>query len=65
MTIFAGIAKFERDLIQERTTAGRIAAQKRGFRFGRPQKLNADQEKLTQRLMSEGKGVPEIVYTFL
>ena len=26
MTIFAGIAEFERDLIRERTTAGRVAA---------------------------------------
>jgi DNA invertase Pin-like site-specific DNA recombinase len=64
MTIFAGIAEFERELIQERTAAGRIAAQKRGVRFGRPRKLNADQEKLARRLVSEGKGVPEIAHTF-
>jgi DNA invertase Pin-like site-specific DNA recombinase len=64
MTVFAGIAEFERDLIQERTTAGRIAAQKRGVRFGRPRKLNADQEQLARRLVSEGKGVPEIAHTF-
>jgi DNA invertase Pin-like site-specific DNA recombinase len=31
MTIFAGIAEFERDLIRERTGAGRIDAQKRAF----------------------------------
>jgi hypothetical protein len=30
MTIFAGIAEFERDLIRERTGAGREAAKKRG-----------------------------------
>jgi len=64
MTVFAGIAEFERELIQERTTAGRIAAQKRGVRFGRPHKLNSDQEKLARRLISEGKGVPEIAHTF-
>jgi DNA invertase Pin-like site-specific DNA recombinase len=40
MTIFAGIAEFERDLIRERTSAGRIAAKKRGIKFGRPKKLN-------------------------
>jgi DNA invertase Pin-like site-specific DNA recombinase len=39
MTIFAGIAEFERDLIRERTGAGREAARKRGVRFGRPRKL--------------------------
>lgn len=31
MTIFAGISEFERDLIRERTSAGRVAAQKRGI----------------------------------
>ncbi len=64
MTIFAGIAEFERELIQERTTAGRLAAQQRGVRFGRPRKLNGDQEKLARRLVAEGKGVPEIAHTF-
>jgi hypothetical protein len=39
MTIFAGIAEFERDLIRERTGAGREAAKKRGVQFGRPRKL--------------------------
>jgi DNA invertase Pin-like site-specific DNA recombinase len=46
MTVFAGIAEFERDLIRERTTAGREAAKQRGVRFGRPRKLNPAQEKL-------------------
>ena len=36
MTVFAGIAEFERDLIRERTGAGREAAKKRGVQFGRP-----------------------------
>ncbi len=44
MTIFAGIGEFERDLIRERTGAGRADAQKRGVRFGRPKKMNEDQE---------------------
>ncbi len=46
MTVFAGIAEFERDLIRERTSAGRIAAQERGFRFGRPKKMNGEQQEL-------------------
>jgi DNA invertase Pin-like site-specific DNA recombinase len=50
MTIFAGIAEFERDLIRERTGAGREAAKKRGVRFGRPRKLALDQDELAQRL---------------
>jgi DNA invertase Pin-like site-specific DNA recombinase len=64
MTVFAGIAEFERDLIRERTGAGRVAAQKRGVRFGRPRKLNPDQAKLAKRLLDEGKLVSEIAQTF-
>lgn len=64
MTVFAGIAEFERDLIRERTSAGRVAAQERGVRFGRPRKLNPDQAKLAKRLLDEGKLVSEIAQTF-
>jgi hypothetical protein len=52
MTVFAGIAEFERDLIRERTAAGREAAKKRGVRFGRPRKLALDQNELARRLVS-------------
>jgi DNA invertase Pin-like site-specific DNA recombinase len=64
MTIFAGIAEFERDLIRERTGAGRANAQERGVRFGRPKKMNADQQRLAQRLLQEGKSVKEVARTF-
>lgn len=64
MTVFAGIAEFERDLIRERTAAGRKAAKSRGVRFGRPPKLNAEQEQLARRLIGEGKPVSEIARTF-
>ena len=64
MTVFAGIAEFERDLIRERATAGRKAAIKRGVRFGRPPKLNSDQQKLILRLLDEGKGVAELARSF-
>jgi DNA invertase Pin-like site-specific DNA recombinase len=64
MTIFAGIAEFERDLIRERTGAGREAAKKRGVQFGRPRKLALDQSELAQRLVSEGKSVREIASVF-
>jgi DNA invertase Pin-like site-specific DNA recombinase len=64
MTIFAGIAEFERDLIRERTGAGREAAKKRGVRFGRPPKLASDQQQLARRLVLEGKSVREIASVF-
>jgi len=63
MTIFVGIPEFERDLIRERTGAGRESA-KRGVRFGRPRKLTLDQGELARRLVSEGKSVREIASVF-
>jgi DNA invertase Pin-like site-specific DNA recombinase len=60
LTVFAGIAEFERELIYERTQAGRVAAHARGVRFGRPPKLTSDQIKLAQRLIDEGRSVPEV-----
>jgi DNA invertase Pin-like site-specific DNA recombinase len=64
MTVFAGIAEFERDLIRERTSAGREAAKQRGVRFGRPRKLNPDQARLVCQLLADGKAVREIARTF-
>jgi DNA invertase Pin-like site-specific DNA recombinase len=60
LTVFAGIAEFERELIHERTSAGRTAAKNRGVRFGRPSKLANDQIALARRLISEGTSVPEV-----
>jgi DNA invertase Pin-like site-specific DNA recombinase len=64
MTVFAGIAEFERALIRERTGAGREAARKRGVRFGRPPKLNRDQVQLACQLLEQGKAVKDIARTF-
>jgi DNA invertase Pin-like site-specific DNA recombinase len=64
MTIFAGIAEFERDVIRERTGAGRLLAKQRGVRFGRPQKLKNDQRELAMRLLQEGKSVGEVARMF-
>jgi DNA invertase Pin-like site-specific DNA recombinase len=64
MTVFAGIAEFERDLIRERTGAGREAAKQRGVRFGRPRKLNPDQLQVASRLVAEGKAVRDVARTF-
>jgi DNA invertase Pin-like site-specific DNA recombinase len=60
LTVFAGIAEFERSLIAERTSAGRLAAQEKGIRFGRPPKLSAEQIALGHRLRDEGTSVREI-----
>lgn len=64
MTVFAGIAEFERTLIRERTSSGRNAAKLRGVQFGRPKKMNAEQKSLARRLLEEDKSVGEIAKTF-
>ena len=65
LTVFAGIADFERSLIVERTSAGRIAAKARGVRFGPRPSLSADQIAHAQHLVEkEGKPVAEVAGLF-
>ena len=64
MTIFAGIAEFERTLILSRTTDGRIAAKARGVAFGRPKKLRPDQRELARELVREGKSISAVARIF-
>ena len=64
LTVFAGIAGFERSLIATRTEEGRRAAQARGVPFGRPPKLRPDQRTLARHLIDEGKSVSEVARTF-
>lgn len=64
MTIFAGMAEFERDLIRERTGSGRKAALARGVKFGRPSKISPVQLKLAKRLLNEGQSIRQVADTF-
>jgi DNA invertase Pin-like site-specific DNA recombinase len=64
MTVFAGMAEFERDLIRDRTGAGRTAAKKRGVKFGRPSKVSPEQMKLIKRLLKEGQSIRQVADTF-
>ena len=64
MTVFGGIAEFERSLILTRTQEGREAAQARGVAFGRPGKLKPDQKKLARELVQEGKSISAVARTF-
>jgi DNA invertase Pin-like site-specific DNA recombinase len=60
LTVFAGIAEFERALIHQRTNSGREEAMKRGVRFGRRPKLTTDQVALGQRLVDEGTSARQV-----
>ena len=64
LTMFAGVAEFERALIRHRTDEGRQAAKRRGVSFGRPQKLRPDQKTLALSLVQEGRSISEVARTF-
>ena len=64
LTVFAGIAEFERSLIATRTEEGQRAAQARGVPFGRPPKLLPEQRTLVRHLIEEGNSVSEVARTF-
>jgi DNA invertase Pin-like site-specific DNA recombinase len=64
MTVFAGIAQFERSLILRRTDEGRKAAMSRGVAFGRPKKMRPDQAELARQLVLEGKSISAVARTF-
>ena len=64
MTIFAGIAEFERTLIISRTGDGRVAAKARGVIFGRPKKMRLDQQELARELVRDGKSISAVARTF-
>lgn len=64
MTVFGGIAEFERALILLRTQEGREAAQARGVAFGRPSKLREDQKEVARDLVKNGQSISAVARTF-
>lgn len=64
LTVFAGIADFERALINERTSAGRIAAKAKGVRFGPKPSLTAGQIAHARELLNQGQSVSHVAGLF-
>lgn len=64
ITVMAGIAEFERDLIRQRSHDGRKAAKRRGVRFGRPSKLSPAQIRLIKDARRNGVSVGELSTAF-
>jgi DNA invertase Pin-like site-specific DNA recombinase len=58
--LFAAFAEFERNLILERSSAGRISARARGRYGGRPEKLNKQDLKLLKTLYDNGTPIKTI-----
>ena len=61
LTVFAGMADFERSLIVERTSAGRTAAKARGIRFGPHPTLDTEKIIHARKLIEQDtKPVTEV-----
>lgn len=64
LTILAGLAEFERELIKSRTGEGRERARARGVKLGRKPKLTAHQKGQALARKASGESVVEIARTF-
>jgi DNA invertase Pin-like site-specific DNA recombinase len=64
VTVLAGLAEFERELIRARTSDGRKRAQARGVRFGRPSKLTQHQRKEALARLAAGETQADIARSY-
>ena len=64
LTILAGLAEFERELIRARTGEGRKRAMARGVRMGRPMKLTYHQRKEAWARREAGESPAEIARSY-
>ena len=58
--IFGSLAQFERELVKERTMAGRAAARARGRTGGRPTVMTTTKVRAAQRMISAGTPLTEV-----
>ena len=59
-TIIAGIADFERELLQERIRSGIAAAKARGKRLGRQPGQRPKSDRLTPKVLALGRRRPQL-----
>ena len=58
--LFAAFAEFERNLIQERSAAGRVAAKARGRLGGRPEKYGEKDVEMMKALIDGGTPIKDV-----
>jgi DNA invertase Pin-like site-specific DNA recombinase len=64
VTILAGLAEFERELILARTSDGRARAKARGVRFGRPAALTPHQRQEAIQRLAQGEALADVARSF-
>jgi DNA invertase Pin-like site-specific DNA recombinase len=64
LTVLGGLAEFERELIQSRTSEGRSRAKARGVRMGRPPALDHHQRREALERLAAGEHVREIARSY-
>lgn len=62
--IFASLAEYERELINERAADAREAARLRGKQTGRPSRLNADEARQLRALHAGGESIADLCRSF-
>src|SRR5262245_9519950 len=64
VTILAGLAEFERELILARTSDGRARAKARGVRFGRPAALTPHQRQEALQRLGNGEAQADVARSY-
>jgi DNA invertase Pin-like site-specific DNA recombinase len=64
LTVLAGLAEFERELIRARTSEGRERAKARGVKMGRKPKLTPHQRNEAQKRRDNGEPIREIARSY-
>jgi DNA invertase Pin-like site-specific DNA recombinase len=64
VTILAGLAEFERELILARTSDGRSRAKARGVKFGRPSVLTAHQRQEVMQRLAQGETQADLARSY-
>lgn len=64
LTMLAGLAEFERELIRARTTEGRVRVKARGVKLSRKPKLTPHQQREAVTRRERGEPVMEIARSY-
>ena len=64
LTVLGGLAEFERELILARTGDGRVRAEARGVKFGRPSALTPHQRQEAIQRLAQGEAQADVARSY-